>query len=101
VEACGFRDAIAEIRSLGAEILGASVDSVKDQKAFADKFQIAYPLLCDTDKSLAKSYGVLGERGSAGRSTFLIDKSGVIRSVWPKVSPAGHPAEIITALKAL
>lgn len=101
MEACGFRDALPEIGKLGAEVLGASVDDVKAQRAFAEKFEVPFPLLCDTQKTLSKAYGVLTERGSSGRSTFLIDKAGVIRKVWPKVSPAGHPAEILRALASL
>jgi len=77
------------------------VDSVTDQKAFADKFDVSYPLLCDTEKALSRAYGVLGASGSSGRSTFLIDRDGVVRKVWAKVTPAGHPAEIVRALKAL
>jgi peroxiredoxin Q/BCP len=77
------------------------VDGVQDQKAFADKFQLPFTLLADTDKSLARDYGVLGASGMASRATFLIDKTGTIRKVWPKVSPGGHPAEVIKALKSL
>lgn len=71
-----------------------------DQRAFAEKFDVPYPMLCDTDKSVAKAYGVLG--GSyANRASFLIDKEGVVRKVWPKVTPASHPAEVIQALRSL
>lgn len=82
-------------------MLGASTDPVKAQKAFADKFHVSFPLLCDTEKTLSRDYGVLGSSGMSGRSTFLIDKNGIVRKVWPKVTPAGHPAEILKALKAL
>jgi len=83
-------------------VFGASVDGMKAQKAFAEKFDVPYPLLCDTEKTLSKAYGVLSPSGTtAGRSTFLIDSSGIVRKVWPKVTPAGHPAEIVRALKSL
>lgn len=57
-------------------------------------------MLCDTDKTLAQAYGVLGG-GYASRASFLIDKEGVVRKVWPKVAPASHPAEVIKALRSL
>lgn len=74
---------------------------MEDQKAFAEKFQLPFTLLADPEKSLAKAYGVLGASGTASRATFLIDKTGTVRKVWPKVSPGGHPAEVIKALKSL
>jgi peroxiredoxin Q/BCP len=57
-------------------------------------------LLCDTGKSLARDYGVLGF-GFTSRVTFLIDKEGTIRRVWKKVKPAGHAAEVIDELRVL
>ena len=73
---------------------------MEDQRAFAEKYEVPYPMLCDTEKVMAKAYGVLG--GShATRASFLIDKEGVVRKVWPKVTPASHPAEVIQALKSL
>lgn len=101
MEACGFRDAIQEIRSLGAEVLGASTDDVASQKAFAEKFDVPFTLLCDTGKTLSQAYGVLGSGGYASRASFLIDRDGTLRKVWAKVTPAGHPAEVIRVLKAL
>ncbi len=101
MEACGFRDAISEIRALGAEVLGASADGVEAQRRFAEKFAVPFPLLCDTQKTLAKAYGALSPESRVARRTFLIDRTGTLRKVWPKVAPAGHPAEVITALKAL
>jgi thioredoxin-dependent peroxiredoxin len=77
------------------------VDGVDAQRKFAEKFDVPFPLLCDTDKSLSRAYGVLGGGGSAARATFVIDSGGVVRKVWPKVSPPAHPGEVITALKAL
>ena len=101
MEACGFRDAISQIQDLGAVVLGASVDDVKAQRMFAEKFDVPFKLLCDTEKTLSKAFGVLSPNGTSGRSTYLIDSGGVIRKIWPRVSPAGHPAEVVKALRAL
>lgn len=101
MEACGFRDAITQIQELGAVVLGASVDDVKAQRSFAEKFDVPFLLLCDTGKTLSRAYGVLSGQGASGRSTFLIDTGGMIRKAWPKVTPAGHPAEVVTALRSL
>jgi peroxiredoxin Q/BCP len=77
-----------------------SVDSISDQKAFAENYAVPYPMLCDTDKSITRSYGIL--RGSmAGRASFLIDKNGIVRKVWSSVTPAVHAREVIASLKSL
>jgi len=73
---------------------------VEDQRAFAEKYSVPYPMLCDTDKTVAKAYGALGGN-YATRASFLIDKQGIVRKVWPKVTPASHPAEVIEALRSL
>ncbi len=57
-------------------------------------------MLCDTEKSLAQSYGVLG--GSVtNRVSFLIDKEGIVKKVWKKVTPAVHTQEVIESLRSL
>lgn len=98
MEARGFRDAAEEIRSLGAEVVGASLDDEPAQKAFVEKYGLPFPMLCDTEGVLARAYGVLGP-GFASRMTFLIGRDGTIRKVWPRVSPAAHASEVIAALR--
>ena len=100
MEARGFREAIEEIRALGAEVLGASLDGARAQSAFAGKLGLPFPMICDTTGDVARAYGALGP-GYAARVTFLIDKEGTIRKVWPKVSPAKHAAEVVEALREL
>jgi peroxiredoxin Q/BCP len=63
---------------------------------------IPYPLVADTDKEVAKSYGVFGMKSFMGRefmgvirTTFLIDKSGKVIKVFAKVKPAGHSREVL------
>ena len=101
VESCGLRDEYQEIRNLGAEVLGVSVDGVDSHKKFTSKFNLPFQLIADTDKQITKTYGVLNEKsGNARRVTFLIDEKGQILKVFDPVKPDQHPREVIDALKA-
>jgi peroxiredoxin Q/BCP len=101
-EACGLRDTFDEFKGLNATILGVSFDSVASHKAFIAKYNLPFVLLADTDKSVAKLYGVAGDSSPvASRVTFVINKAGKIAFVDPKVNPATHAAELQTVLKGL
>jgi peroxiredoxin Q/BCP len=101
-EACSFRDKIEPIRELGAEIVGVSLDSIDSHKKFADKYHLPFPLVSDKEKRIATAYGVLKETGtSASRVTFIIDKTGKITKIFPKVDVSKHTEEVVSALKEL
>jgi thioredoxin-dependent peroxiredoxin len=107
-EACFFRDIKAEFDSAGAEILGVSVDSVASHEKFAEKYHLPFPLLADVDHKVVEAYGVWQEKSLYGRlgfgtvrATFVIDKEGVIRKVWPKVKVEGHVDEVLDFVKTL
>jgi len=107
-EACFFRDMQAEFDAIGAAILGVSTDSVKSHEEFAEQFHLPFPLLADEDKSISTAYGVYKEKSNYGRTymgiertTFAIDKEGVIRKIWPKVSVEGHIDEVLEFVKGL
>jgi peroxiredoxin Q/BCP len=107
-QACGFRDNHQALIAAGAVVLGISPDDVKSHAKFKQKFNLPFPLLADTDHAVCEAYGVWGEKSMYGktymgieRSTFLIDGSGVIRRVWPKVSVEGHAKDVLDAAKAL
>ena len=107
-EACAFRDRLAEIKKLGAVVLGVSADDDASHKKFSEKFSLNFPLLADTDHKIAEKYGAWREKNMYGkismgiqRSTFLIDGSGAVAKVWKKVSVDGHDQQVIDALKAL
>ena len=101
-EACSFRDNLGSVRNLGAEIIGVSLDSVESHKKFATKYSLPFPLISDKEKRIATAYGVLKENGgSASRVTFIIDKSGKVAKVFPKVDVTKHSEEVLEALKAL
>ncbi len=108
LEACSFRDNLATFQAAGTAVLGISADSVKKQGKFAEKFSFTYPLLADEDHAIAESYGVWKEKSFMGRkfmgierATFVIDKEGNVRKVFPKVSIPGHTAAVLAAVKEL
>ena len=82
IESKGFQSDLPGYQSKGVKVIGISVDAVPEQKAFAEKYGLTFPLICDTSKTITKSYGVLAELGGkARRVTFMIDPSGVVREV--------------------
>jgi len=107
-EACYFRDLEAEFAGVGAVVLGVSTDSVKSHESFAEKFHLPFPLLADENKEVVQAYGVWQEKKNYGKSymgivrtTFAIDKQGIVRKIWPKVSVEGHADEVLEVVKAL
>src|SRR5712675_167415 len=100
-EACEFRGNIFAFRKLGVNVLGVSVQDVASKKAFASKFSLPFPVLADTDKSVAKAYGVLSMIGYARRDTFVIDPQGRVARHYRGVDPKTHSAQLLVDLKAL
>lgn len=100
-EACTFRDELPSFSGLDAQILGVSVDNVKSHEKFAQKYSLNFPILADEHKKVAESYGVLKETGSAMRTTFIIDKQGIIRQIFPGVKVDGHSEEVRKTLQGL
>lgn len=106
VEACGFRDAVEEIHALGAEIAGVSADPPTAHRKFIDKHGLNFPLLSDPDNRVTKAYGVYKKKSLYGReymgierTTFIIGRGGMVRTVFPKVKVSGHTGEVLAALK--
>jgi peroxiredoxin Q/BCP len=101
-EACSFRDNLQPIRSMRAEIVGVSLDSVESHKKFAAKYRLSFPLISDKEKRIAEAYGVLRDTGtSTNRVTFLIDTTGRVAKIFPKVDVTKHTEEIVAALKEI
>jgi len=101
IEACAFRDDLQMFEKVKAKVIGVSIDDVKSHKRFVDKHKLNFTLLADDKKEICKKYGVLNIFGKANRSTFLIDKKGIIRHIFPKVKPSDHSNEVIEKLKVL
>lgn len=88
-----------------ARIVGVSRDSVESHQKFKKKFAFPFPLLADTESKLCDAFGVIVEKNMYGkmvkgvqRATFLIDSSGTIVKVWPKVKVEGHADEVLASL---
>lgn len=79
------------------EILGCSFDTVPENRAFAQKFGYPFPLLCDVDRAIGRSYGACDTADAefARRISYVIGADGRIRNAYPKVSPASHPKELL------
>jgi peroxiredoxin Q/BCP len=100
-EACEFRDDILAYRKLGVNVLGISVQDVASKKKFATKHSLPFSLLADSDKSVAKAYGVLSIMGFARRETFVIDPQGRIAKHYTSVDAKTHSKQVQADLKAL
>jgi peroxiredoxin Q/BCP len=108
VEACEFRDIAAGLKAAGAQIVGVSADSPESHRKFINKHTLNFPLLSDADNRVTRLYGVYKKKSLYGRefmgierTTFVIDRAGVIRKVFPKVKVAGHADAVVEAVKAL
>jgi len=75
---CSYRDAFEELEGLDAVVLGISAQDIDSHEGFIEKHGFPFPLLADTDKTVAKMYGILGPLG-VKRSVFILDGDGVVR----------------------
>ena len=103
-----FRDAYKQFQEAGAEILGVSRDTLKAHENFKAKQSFPFELLADTEEALCRQFDVIKEKNMYGRkvmgierSTFLIDKKGVLREEWRKVRVPGHVDTVLEAVRAL
>src|SRR5262249_55249080 len=107
-EACQFRDLSAELAPNGAAVVGVSPDNLKSHGKFVGKYGLNFPLLADEGARVSQQYGVWKEKSMYGRrymgverTTFLIDRDGIVRKVYPKVSVTGHAHAVLQDLAAL
>ena len=107
-EACAFRDLAAEFGARGAAIVGVSPDPLKSHAQFVGKHELNFPLLADEGSRVSTLYGVWKEKSMYGRkymgverTTFLIDRDGIVRKIYPKVSVTGHADAVLKELAAL
>jgi len=101
-QSCGLRDIKDQVGRTA--IVGISPDAPAKQKKFDDKYGLGFPLLADTEQTVAKAYKVWKKKSMYGReymgierSAFLI-KDGVILEAWYKISPADTPTNLLKAL---
>jgi len=107
-EAQGFTAAAADFAAAGAVVVGVSKDTAAKHAKFRAKYDLAPLLGSDAEGDVVERYGAWVEKSMYGRkymgidrSTFLIDKTGVVRRIWRKVKVPGHVAEVLAAAKSL
>ena len=105
-EACDFRDQFKKFKS--TIILGVSVDSPERHRKFIDKYNLPFELIADENKKISEKYGVWQEKKLYGksfmgivRSTFIIDKFGVVQKIFPKVRVKAHADDVLEILKKI
>jgi len=105
-QACAFAAAYEEFKSLNTVVIGVSKDSTTSHQKFAEKYSLPFILLSDPELTAIQAYGVWQEKKNYGkvsmgvvRSTFVIDETGMIEKVMPKVKPDTNAAEILACLR--
>ncbi len=93
--------AYQDILSTDTVLFAISIDSVKDQKKFVEEFKIPYKHLSDPTKETCKKYAGLNIAGLTKRSTFVIDKNGIIRKIFRDIHVENHGQEIAKFLQTL
>lgn len=108
MEALELSDLQGELEALETEVIGISRDSCSSHGAFRDKYGLTIQLLSDTDGEVCEAYGVWREKEAHGekrmgivRSTFIVDKEGVIRQALYDVKPKGHAAQVLEMVRGL
>jgi peroxiredoxin Q/BCP len=107
-EAIAFTEHADAFGAANAVVLGVSKDTVAKHDKFRDKHGLKVALLSDENSDVCERYGVWKEKNMYGRTymgiertTVLIDASGTIARIWPKVKVAGHAEDVLEAVKAL
>jgi len=97
-EMCAFRDSMANLNTLNAQVIGVSVDAPFSNKAFASQNQLNFPLLSDYSREVSNLYGGVhndfaGLKGyaAAKRSVFVLDQTGVVKYKWVSDDPGKEP----------
>jgi len=107
-EACAFEEALPQLGKIGVTVIGVSKDKIKPIENFAAKYNLTFPLASDPDAKTIEAYGAWQEQYMYGkkymgieRSTVLVDKTGKIAHIWPKVKVEGHAGEVLKAVNEL
>jgi len=109
-EMCAFRDGFGTLQEAGAQLVGVSVDSSFALKAFAQTYNLQFPLLSDFNKKVAKLFGVLqdpwvglGYKGVAKRAVLIVDRRGMLKYKWVTDVPSDEPpyTEVVKAAQKL
>ena len=101
-QACGFAERYPDFLVKGAEIIWVSKDSVESHRKFADKYNLTFTFLSDTEKKIIEAYDVWKEKNMYGkktmgvvRTTYLINEEGLITKAFAKVNAAKNPVDML------
>lgn len=107
-ESQDFRDLYDQFKESKTCIFGISKDSLKSHEGFKAKYDMPFELISDPEGTLCELFDVIKMKNMYGRqilgierSTFLIDKQGILREAWRKVKVRGHAQEVLDAVKEL
>ena len=107
-EGMAFRDLHKDFKKAGCEIWGVSRDSVKAHDGFKAKLGFPFDLLSDADETACAQFGVIKMKNMYGkkvrgieRSTFVLDRKGVLVREWRGVKVPGHAEEVLSFVKTL
>ncbi len=106
MEACNFRNDYSIYEQAGIVILGISPDDSASHARFANKYNLPFALLADSNHKICQLYEVWGPKNFMGkeyegvqRTTYLLDAKGTIIKVFPNVKPDGHSQEVLAVIK--
>ncbi|MGL5226666.1 MAG: thioredoxin-dependent thiol peroxidase [Bacteroidales bacterium] len=101
-EACDLRDNYERFIAEGYAVIGVSADSVASHKKFAEKQNLPFPLIADTDRNILLAYNAYGEKKLYGkvsmgilRKTYIINEDGIITDIIEKVKTKEHTKQIL------
>jgi thioredoxin-dependent peroxiredoxin len=104
-ESCDFQSKLPKLTTSKAAVLGVSILDEKSKARFAEKYNLTFPLLADSDHAVAEKYGVWQEKSLYGRkfmgiarTTYLIGADGKVKQRWDKVKVDGHADAVLAAL---
>ncbi len=107
-EACAFQDNLPRFHKGRAVVLGISILDEASKARFADKYTLSFPLLADADHAVADKYGVWQKKSLYGRSfmgivrtTYLIDRGGLVARRWDNVKVDGHAEAVLEAAEEI
>lgn len=97
MEACSFRDSMARLTNMKAQVLGIRVVNPSQSKEFAEKEYLPYPMLNDVDQEVTRLYGLTPNTAGpvdvivVNKSIFALDEEGTIRYIWESTNPDAEP----------
>ena len=107
-QACNLRDNFEQLQQEGIAVIGVSDDDAASHERFAEKYDLPFPLLADTERETMAAYGAYGEKNMYGRksmgtkrTSFLIGPEGVVRKVFKRPKTGEHAEEVLSAYHEL